>query len=215
MVEPIRSTTRAERERALEAAGWNLFRVAARDVELDLLTDSGTGAMSQAQWAALIQGDESYAGSRSFDSFRDAVNDVLGFPLVVPAHQGRGAESVFFGAVIDPGEIVMAASPKSHRPTKSKRARTRKLTHVGSSLHRALSISMFTCVSPARHTRKQLPQGLKQRRPVVSHPCVRCPTRCQLLIRRNGFAGSRILIVEQSSMCLRLQLLRRGARASR
>ena len=106
MVEPIRSTTRDERERALESAGWNLFRVAARDVELDLLTDSGTGAMSQTQWAALIQGDESYAGSRSFDTFRDAVNDVLGFPLVVPAHQGRGAESVFFGAVIDPGEIV-------------------------------------------------------------------------------------------------------------
>jgi tryptophanase len=106
MVETVRATTRAERERALEDAGWNLFRLSARDVELDLLTDSGTGAMSQEQWAALMRGDESYAGSRSFERFRDAVNEVLGFPLVVPAHQGRGAESIFFGAVIDPGEIV-------------------------------------------------------------------------------------------------------------
>ncbi|HEV3408297.1 MAG TPA: tryptophanase [Gaiellaceae bacterium] len=106
MVEPIRSTTRVERERALAEAGWNLFRLRARDVELDLLTDSGTGAMSQAQWAALLQGDESYAGSQSFERLRDAVREVLGFPFVVPAHQGRGAESVFFGAVIDPDEIV-------------------------------------------------------------------------------------------------------------
>jgi tyrosine phenol-lyase len=106
MVEPIRSTTREERERALAEAGWNLFRLAARDVELDLLTDSGTGAMSQAQWAALIQGDESYAGSQSFERLREAVQELLGFPYVVPAHQGRGAESVFFGAVIDPEEIV-------------------------------------------------------------------------------------------------------------
>jgi tyrosine phenol-lyase len=106
MVEPVRLTTRAEREEALARAGWNLFQVAARDVELDLLTDSGTGAMSQTQWAALMLGDESYAGSQSFERFRETVREVLGFPFVVPAHQGRGAEGVFFGAVIDPGEIV-------------------------------------------------------------------------------------------------------------
>jgi tryptophanase len=100
MVEPIRSTTFEEREPALDQAGWNLFQVAARDVELDLLTDSGTGAMSQTQWAALMRGDESYAGWQSFERFRQAVLEVLGFPFV-PAHQGRGAEIVPSNAHFD------------------------------------------------------------------------------------------------------------------
>ena len=82
MVEPIRVTTREERERALARAGWNVFQLAARDVELDLLTDSGTGAMSNAQWAALMLGDESYAGSQSFERLRETVRDVLGFPFL-------------------------------------------------------------------------------------------------------------------------------------
>ena len=106
MVEPIALTTLDERVEALERAGWNPFQIPARQVELDLLTDSGTGAMSQRQWAALMVGDESYAGSQSFERFREAVHEVLGFPFVVPAHQGRGAEGVFFGAIIDAGEIV-------------------------------------------------------------------------------------------------------------
>ncbi len=105
-VEPIRLTTRAERERALEAAGWNLFNLHADDVLIDLLTDSGTGAMSRDQWAAIQHGDESYAGSPSFYAFRDAVQALFPFRHVIPTHQGRAAEKILFSALGGPGKVI-------------------------------------------------------------------------------------------------------------
>jgi tryptophanase len=105
-VEAIRHTTREEREAALAAAGWNLFQLRAEDVLIDLLTDSGASAMSSKQWGALLQADESYAGSRSFYRFRDVVQDLTGFKHVIPTHQGRAAERILFHTVLKPGDIV-------------------------------------------------------------------------------------------------------------
>ncbi len=95
-VEPIRMTTRAERQRLLKSVDYNLFALKSQDVIIDLLTDSGTGAMSAQQWAAVMRGDESYAGSPSFDRFEDAVRNLMPFKHIIPTHQGRAAEAILF-----------------------------------------------------------------------------------------------------------------------
>jgi tyrosine phenol-lyase len=105
-VEPIRWTTRTQREQLLRTAYYNLFLLPAEDVLIDLLTDSGTGAMSTHQWAAIMEGDESYAGSSSFDQFRDSVQDITGYKHVIPTHQGRAAERILFSVMCKKGDVV-------------------------------------------------------------------------------------------------------------
>jgi len=105
-VEPLHWTTREQREHLLRAANYNLFLLAAEDVLIDLLTDSGTGAMSTEQWAGIMRGDESYAGSPSFTRFRDSVQNIFGYKHVIPTHQGRAAERILFNVMCRKGDVV-------------------------------------------------------------------------------------------------------------
>lgn len=105
-VEPIRQTTRSEREPLIEAAGYNLFQLHADDILIDLLTDSGTSAMSTAQWAAMMRGDESYAGSPSFYRLERVAQELTGFRHIIPTHQGRAAERILFTVTCKPGHVV-------------------------------------------------------------------------------------------------------------
>jgi tyrosine phenol-lyase len=106
VVEPIRRTTREERDRLLRNAGYNLFQVPAESVYVDLLTDSGTSAMSDHQWAGLMLGDESYAGSKNYYHFEETVRSIFGYKHVIPTHQGRMAENLLFSTVLKPGVSV-------------------------------------------------------------------------------------------------------------
>jgi len=106
MTEPLKITTRAERERALTSAHYNVFLLDAEDCCIDLLTDSGTGAMSTRQWAAMMLGDESYAGSRSWKRFYDSVHAITGMEHILPTHQGRAAEGILAECVVRPGDVI-------------------------------------------------------------------------------------------------------------
>ena len=106
MTEAIRTSTREEREQWIRQAHYNLFKLRSDQVTIDLLTDSGTGSMSDRQWAAMMTGDESYAGARSFYELKDTITRITGFEYVIPTHQGRAAENVLFSHLVKEGDIV-------------------------------------------------------------------------------------------------------------
>jgi len=106
VVEVVRLPSREERERILKEAHYSPFRIRSEDVYIDLLTDSGTSAMSDEQWAAMMRGDEAYVGSRNYYRFEETVKEITGFQHVIPTHQGRPAENILFGALVKPGDIV-------------------------------------------------------------------------------------------------------------
>ena len=106
MVEPLKKSTRAEREQWLKEAHYNLFGLKSEQVYIDCLTDSGTGAMSDRQWAAMMTGDEAYAGSKSFFQLKETINNITGFEYVIPTHQGRAAENVLFSHLVKAGDII-------------------------------------------------------------------------------------------------------------
>ena len=138
MVEPIYRSTREERVKWLDEAKYNLFKLSSDKVFVDLLTDSGTGAMSKNQWAAMMQADESYAGASSFYRLHDAIKNIMGFDYVLPTHQGRAAENVLFSGFIKEGDIVPG---NSHFDTTKGHIEFRKATAVDCTIDEAFDIN--------------------------------------------------------------------------
>ena len=106
MVEEIQQSTKENREEWLKKANYNLFNLKSTQVYIDLLTDSGTGAMSDQQWGAMMTGDESYAGSKSFEKLHETVQKITGYKYLLPTHQGRAAENVLFSVLVKDGDVI-------------------------------------------------------------------------------------------------------------
>jgi tryptophanase len=140
VVEHVKLLSREERVKSIESAEYNLFNLTAKDVYIDLLTDSGTGAMSDMQWSALMLGDESYAGSKSFIRMKDTITDLLGFEYVIPTHQGRAAENVLFSVLISQGDIVPG---NAHFDTTKGHIESRHATAVDVTIDEASDTTLY------------------------------------------------------------------------
>jgi tryptophanase len=138
MTEPIRLSTREEREEWIRRAHYNMFNLRSDQVMIDLLTDSGTGAMSHHQWAALMEGDESYAGASSYEHLKETIREITGFEYFLPTHQGRAAENVLFTVLVKEGDIVPG---NSHFDTTKGHIEYRRATAVDCSTEEAFDIS--------------------------------------------------------------------------
>ena len=138
MVEEIRISTSEERARWIKEAHYNLFNLESSKVFIDLLTDSGTGAMSDKQWSAMMSGDESYAGSKSFHELHQAVEKITGFPYLLPTHQGRAAENVLFSVLVKEGDVVPG---NSHFDTTKGHMEFRKASAIDCTIDEAFDIN--------------------------------------------------------------------------
>ena len=140
MVETIYKSTKEQRQQWIKDAKYNLFKLASEQVMIDLLTDSGTGAMSDKQWAEMMVGDESYAGSRSFKKLKETVNEITGFPYFIPTHQGRAAENVLFSSIVHEGDLVPG---NAHFDTTKGHIEFRKATAVDCTIDEAWDTSVY------------------------------------------------------------------------
>ncbi len=193
MVEAIRKSTRTEREQWIKEAKYNLFNLKSDYVFIDLLTDSGTGAMSDKQWAALMLGDESYAGARSYYKMKEAIKNILGFDFFLPAHQGRAAENVLFSTIIKEGDILPG---NSHFDTTKGHIEFRKAVALDCTIDEAadtqLEIPFKGNIDPAK-----LETALKK------YPAEKIP--CVVLTVTNNTAGGQPVSMENiktvSALC--------------